>query len=165
MPTNPSPEEEIHQQELDTLTALKWAKEGKIEAWVHKYLLSGSGGPTNAQFSDGLKREKRWWNGPIYLSLSDLSPAVGPDPGLEYTVDGVYWQERTGGLAQTISDPQALPPLIAEYRSGQLSVRDGNTRYGAMKLLGWAKCWVVIWYNQESDYQNHSKILFGSKAG
>jgi len=165
MPIEPGLEEEIRLRELDTLTALNWAKEGRIEDWVHKYLLSGSGGPTNSIFSEGLKREKRWWNGPLYLSLSDLSPVVGPDPGLEYTVDGVYWQERTGGLAQTFSDPQALPPLIAEYRSGQLSVRDGNTRYGAMKLLGWSACWVVIWYNSESDYHTHSEVLFGSKAG
>ena len=161
MPANPNPEEEIHQQELDTLTALKWAKEGKIEDWVHKYLLSGSGGPTNAQFSDGLKREKRWWNGPLYLSLTDLSPAVGTEPGLEYVVDEAYWQARTGALAKSFSKPDALPPLIAEYRSGQLSVRDGNTRYGAMKLLGWEKCWVVIWYNSESDYRRHTESLFG----
>ena len=99
MPTNPNLEEEIRQQELDTLSALKWAEEGKIEAWVHKYLLSGSGGRTNAQFSEGLKREKRWWNGPIYLSLTDLSPAVGVEPGLEYVVDEAYWQARIGGLA------------------------------------------------------------------
>ena len=163
MPNEVNLEEEVHLHELDTLTALNWAEQGKIEAWVHKYLLSGSGGTTNPAFSEGLTREKRWWNGPIYLNLIDLSPAVGTDPGLEYTVDEQYWQTRTGRLAESFSNPESLPPLITEYRSGQLSVRDGNTRYGAMKLLGWSACWVVIWYNSESDYLSHTKILTAVK--
>jgi len=54
-----NPEEEIQRLAFDTLIAQKWAKDGKIEAWVHKYLLSGTGGKTNPAFSEGLKREKR----------------------------------------------------------------------------------------------------------
>ena len=78
MTSEASLEEDIRLQELDTLTALNWAKEGKIEAWVHKYLLSGSGGSSNPAFSDGLKRGKRWWIGPIYLNLTDLSQPLEP---------------------------------------------------------------------------------------
>jgi adenylate cyclase len=54
--------------------------------------------------------------------------------------------------------------MIAEYRRGELSLRDGNTRYGAMRLLGWPTCWVIVWYNSESDYQRHNKALFGRQA-
>ena len=151
--------EGIRQLELDTLSAQKWAEAGNIEAWVHKYLLSGKGGRSNPAFSEGLKREKRWWNGPIELPLTALSPAVGPEPGLEYEVDPAYWQARTSQLAETFTTSTALPPLIVEYRAGELSIRDGNTRYGAMKRLGWPTCWVIIWYNAESDFETHSKIL------
>jgi hypothetical protein len=49
--------------------------------------------------------------------------------------------------------------MIAEYRRGELSLRDGNTRYGAMKLLGWPTCWVIIWYNCEDDHHQHNEIL------
>ncbi|MCP5099419.1 MAG: hypothetical protein GY943_28020 [Chloroflexi bacterium] len=156
-------EEEIRRLELDTLSAQQWAKEGRIEAWVHKYLLSGKGGQSNPAFSEGLKREKRWWNGLIEVNLTELSPAVGPDPGLEYVVDKEHWHARTSQLAKSFSDPLLLPPMIAEYRAGELSLRDGNTRYGAMKYLGWTKCWVIVWYNSESDYHQHNKILFGDK--
>ena len=155
--------EEIRLLELDTRSAQKWAKDGKIEAWVHKYLLSNKGGETNAAFSAGLKREKRWWNGPIELGLDELSPAVGTEPGMEYVVPRDYWAARTSSLAKSFSDLESLPPLIAEYRAGILSVRDGNTRYGAMRLLGWATCWVVIWYNSESDYRQHNQTLFSHK--
>jgi hypothetical protein len=152
-------EEETRQLELDTRSAQKWARDGKIEAWVHKYLLSGRGGKTDPEFSQGLKREKRWWNGPLELGLDALSPAVGTTPDMEYVVDSDYWAARTSLLAESFSGPLALPPLIAEYRAGKLSLRDGNTRYGAMKLLGWATCWVIIWYNSEEDYRRHTQTL------
>ena len=150
-------EEEIMVLGLDTISAQKWAREGKIEEWVHKYLLSGRGGKSNPEFSEGLKREKRWWNGPIEVNLTDLSPAVGTELGMEYVVDKAHWHARTSKLAKSFSNPLSLPPLIAEYRAGELSVRDGNTRYGAMRLLGWPKCWVIIWYNSESDYHQHNE--------
>jgi len=157
-------EDEIRLLELDSLSAQKWAKEGKVEEWVHKYLLSVKGGKSDPEFSQGLKREQRWWNGPVELSLDDLSPAVGPDPGLEYVVDKDRWVAWTSRLAKTLSNPASLPPLIAEYRDGELSLRDGNTRYGAMKLLGWRTCWGIVWYNSESDYHRHNEILSRRKT-
>jgi hypothetical protein len=83
---------------------------------------------------------------------------------MEFVVDKTNWFAWTSKLAKSFSNPVSLPPLIAEYRAGKLSVRDGNTRYGAMRLLGWPKCWVIIWYNSESDYQRHNEILFGHKT-
>ena len=158
-------EEEIRLLEFDTLSAQNWGRDGKIEEWVHKYLLNGKGGRSNPEFSEGLKREKRWWNGPIEFSLTDLSPAVGTESGMEFVVDKDKWYARISKLANSFSSPLSLPPLIVEYRNGELSVRDGNTRHGAMSLLGWTSCWVIIWYNSESDYRQHSKILFGHKMG
>ena len=154
---------EIRLLEFDTCSAQKWAGEGKIEEWVHKYLLMGRGGKSNLEFSESLKREKRWWNGPVELSLDDLSPAVGTNPGMEFVVDKDHWSARTSKMARSFSNPLSLPLLIAEYRAGKLSVRDGNTRYGTMRLLEWTKCWVIIWYNSESDYHQHNEILFGRK--
>ena len=156
-------EEEIRRLGLDTRSALQWAQIGKIEEWVHRYLLSGRCGKTNPEFSAGLKREKRWWNGPLEIKLDDLSPAVGTEPGMEYVVDEDEWRIRTGRLAQTFTDPQFLPPLIAEFRDGELSIRDGNTRIGAMRLLGWSSCWVVIWYNTLGDFDQHNQLLVGEK--
>ena len=150
--------------ELDSLSAHKWARDGKVEAWVHKYLLSGKGGRSNPEFSEGLKREKRWWNGPVELYLDELSPAVGTHPGMEFVVDKEDWYAWTSRLAKSFSHPTSLPPLITEYRAGELSIRDGNTRYGAMRLLGWMKCWVIIWYNSERDYHQHREVLFGRKT-
>jgi hypothetical protein len=157
-------EQEIRLLGFDTCSAQKWAEAGKIEEWVHEYLLNGKGGTSNPEFSRGLKREKRWWNGPIELNLDDLSPAVGTDPGMELVVDEDKWYARTSKLAKSFSHPLSLPPLIVEYRAGELSIRDGNTRYGAMRHLGWTTGWVIIWYNSESEFIQHSEVLFGYKT-
>jgi hypothetical protein len=155
--------EEVKALELDAISAQKWARDGKIEAWVHHYLLSGKGGRSNPAFSEGLKREQRWWNGPIERNLTALSPAVGTEPGMEYVVNEEALHTRTSHLARSFSDLLSLPPMIAEYRRGELSLRDGNTRYGAMRHLGWPTCWVIIWYNSESDYQQHNNELLARK--
>lgn len=144
---------------FDLAGAKRCAQQGRIDDWVHHYLLSGVGGPTNPQFSDGLKLARRWWNGLLEVALTDLSPAVGTDPGMEYVVDKDEWKQRTGKMADTFTTLSVLPPLIVEYRAGELSVRDGNTRLGAMELLGCSTCWVVIWYNSEQDYLDHTARL------
>ena len=149
--------DKVKEQEFDSLSAIHWADDGQIEEWVHKYLQAGN--ESDREFSKGLKREARWWNGPFKIEITKLSPAVGPEPGLEYTVDAEQWLRRISLMAELFNSPKDLPPLVIEYRSGELSVRDGNTRLGAMKHLGWQKCWVVIWYNSEGDYTEHSKKL------
>ena len=65
-------------------------------------------------------------------------------------------------MAQFLTDPLSVPPLIVEYRQGSLSVRDGNTRHEAMRLKGWRTCWVLIWYNTEQDYRRHVDQLIES---
>lgn len=154
-----SVEDEIKRLEFDTRSAKKWAEEGKIEAWVHRYLMTGKW--ANPAFSAGLKKEKRWWVGPVEIDLAALSPAVGTDSDMEFMVENrKAWVVRTSRMAESFSDPLSLPPLIVEYRNGELSVRDGNTRYAAMQHLGWSRCYVVIWYNSESDFQQHIEFLF-----
>jgi len=151
--------ENMRALEFDTPSAQRYAREGRIEEWVHRYLTTG--GWANPEFSEGLKKDKRWWYGPVEVPLASLSPAVGTAPGMEYQVGEEYWQGVTGRMALTLTDPLSLPPLIVEYRNGELSIRDGNTRHGAMLLQGWSKCWVIFWYNSESDYHHHLSMFAG----
>jgi hypothetical protein len=150
-------EKEIKLLEFDTCSVQRYAREGKLEEWVHRYLLTGDW--ANPGLSKGLKLQKRWWNGPIEVNLADLSRAVGPELGIEYQVENDYWVDRISNLAKSMTNPLSIPPPLVEYRNGALSIRDGNTRQGAMSLLGWPKCWVIIWYNTESDYHQHSSLL------
>ncbi|MGB0384620.1 MAG: chromosome partitioning protein ParB [Ardenticatenaceae bacterium] len=142
---------------FDVPTAQQYAGEGRLEEWVHIYLNTGDW--ANLGLSEGLKLQKRWWNGPLEVKHSDLVRACGPEAHMEYRLDPDDWSERTSKIAQSLTNPLALPPLIIEYRQGELSIRDGNTRHGAMELKGWQSCWVLIWYNTEDDYLTHRKSL------
>ena len=142
---------------FDVLTARRYAAEGRLEEWIHKYLTTGRW--ANPGLSEGLKLQRRWWNGPLVLPLECLSRCVGSEPGMEFRVDPEPWAQRTERMAQGFADPLAIPPLIAEYRDGELSVRDGNTRHEAIHLRGWPTCWAIIWYNNEYDYSRHTDCL------
>jgi hypothetical protein len=142
---------------FNTASAQEYARQGRLEAWVHRYLREGWW--RNEEFSEGLKRQPRWWRGPLRLRLTALVRAVGPEPEREYPVEAQAWDRLTVRYASGFTTPEALPPLIVECRSGELSVRDGNTRLGAMERLGWQGSWAIIWYSSEADYQAHSKQL------
>lgn len=150
-------DKEMRDLGFDVESALEYSTQGKIEEWVHKYCTTGSW--ANYGLSDGLKLIKRWWNGPLEVNLSELKRKVGPEEGMDYEVSEKYWKGRISLMAESLNDLFALPPLIAEYRNGDLSLADGNTRCGTMEYLGWKKCWVIIWYNSEEDYIEHSKYL------
>ena len=142
---------------FDVPTALDYAQRGEIEAWIHAYLLAGDW--ANPALSNGLKLQRRWWIGPLELSLNALARSLGPEPGMEYQVTPENWDERTGRIAASLADPLTVPPLLVEYRSGELSVRDGNHRHGAMARKGWSTAWVIIWYNSEEAYRAHRQWL------
>jgi hypothetical protein len=78
---------------------------------------------------------------------------------MEFPEDTENWRRRTRAMAESMTGPLTIPPLIAEYRNGELSIRDGNTRHGAMALKGWTTCWLIIWYNTEADYLYHRAVL------
>lgn len=150
-------QEQVSLSSFDTTGAIACARTGRLEEWIHTYLTSGPW--ANMPFSDGLKRQNRWWAGPIEVPLASLRRALGPEPDREYVVSINSWLERIIPIAESLSDPLAVPPLIVEYRGGHLSVRDGNHRHGAMQRAGWATCWAVIWHNSEEEYQAHSNDL------
>ena len=139
--------------EFDVETACRCQQAGILEEWIHAYLNSGEW--KNPSLSQGLRLQKRWWRGPLQVSLDALQRACGPEEDMEYRVSLAAWQERTQRLAQGFEDVLSIPPLIIEYRSGVLSIRDGNHRHEAMRLKGWQTCWILIWYNNQADYVAH----------
>lgn len=138
---------------FDVPSALQFAQDGRLEEWIHAYLNSGSW--ANPGLSERLRLQKRWWRGPVEVRLDDLQRACGPEEDMEYRMEPSGWQERTQRLAQSFTDLLHIPPMIVEYRSGILCIRDGNHRHEAIRLKGWDTCWVIIWYNSEVDYQAH----------
>lgn len=132
------------------------AREGRIEEWVHDFLLAPG---DNAALSQGLRRMERHWVGPVELPIRWLERCCGPEPEIEYPQDPESWARRVGGLGEGLRSGASLPPLITEYRSGRLSVRDGNHRLGAVEAAGHTTAWVLIWYNTAGDLELHRSEL------
>jgi hypothetical protein len=135
----------------DVSSCLDAARLGELDDWVHRYL---SGGPwANLGLRDGLRRQRRYWIGPRMLPLARLERCCGPEPGMEYPIPAEAWERRVGMIAASLREPASVPPLIVEWRSGILSVRDGSHRSAAMIRVGWTECWVIVWCNDLADHQ------------
>lgn len=136
--------------EFDVHAALAQARDGTIENWVQAFLRHGP--RANIPLADGLLKQPRWWVGPIRVPIWEPVRVCGPEPGIEYPVPIADWDRTTQQLAESFFDLESIPPLITEYRSGRLSLRDGNHRLRAFELKGWTVCWVLVWYNTEREY-------------
>ncbi|NJO83035.1 MAG: chromosome partitioning protein ParB [Blastochloris sp.] len=129
--------------------AQRAAAAGALPSWVHAYLLSGPW--ANPGLAYGLRHHPRWWCGPRLVPITQLARCCGPEPELEYPMAVATWEQRVGQIVAGLAAPEALPPLIAEYRAGMRSVRDGNHRLAALARAGYRAAWVIIWYNTAAD--------------
>ena len=144
--------------DFSTRAALAYTRQGRLEEWIHAYLL---GGPwANRGLADGLRLQERWWRGPFEAPLAQLIRCYGPEPDLEYVAEPASWEARISALAEGIrasrATPLDLPPLICNFVGGIWSVRDGNHRHAAVQRLGWASAWTFIWYNSLEECQQDS---------
>lgn len=139
-------------------SAMKFASNNDIETWVHLFL-NGEG--DNVVMSNDLKLKKRYWLGPIEIETSFLDRVVGPEPDLEYVEDEKWWNHNINQISERLNDGWDMPPLIAENRSGALSVRDGNHRLGALQKLNIDKCYLIIWDDNGEDNISQALKLIG----
>ena len=135
--------------DFSVTAAIRCKAAGRLEAWIHEYLNHGAW--ANPALSDGLRLQERFWLGPVVVRTESLSRCYGPEPWMEILADPVAWDGKVRELATGLSDPRLVPPLIVQYRAGELSVRDGNHRLAAMELRGWTTCWAIIWFDSAAE--------------
>ncbi|MBI5133810.1 MAG: hypothetical protein HZA81_00240 [Candidatus Taylorbacteria bacterium] len=128
--------------------AIEAGRQGKIEEWVQAFLQLEE---KNQGLSEGLKKANRWWSGPLEIAFSRLPRITGPEVGMEYRIDPLGWERKTLNMVRDIKGGWTPAPLIAEYRSGELSLRDGNHRREALEKAGRDRYWTVVWFNSEAD--------------
>ncbi|MEM7709845.1 MAG: hypothetical protein AAF264_03670 [Pseudomonadota bacterium] len=136
------------------MTAFEFAaRSGRLPDLVLRYLDQEDW--RNARLRDGLQLAPRWWTGPVLLGLDRMVPCHGP--GLEYDADPGTWATVVEAYAASLrstaaAGPERLPPLIVEYREGELSIRDGGHGFATMRRLGWPAAWAVVWANDPDDH-------------
>ena len=132
-------------------------RKGAIDDWVDRYLAAGPW--ANDGLRTGLRLAPRLWIGPLGLPLANLERCCGPEPTMKYREPEDIWQRRTIGMASGLTTPEALPPLLVEWRAGTLSIRDGNHRHAAMTLRRWPECWCLVWCNDRQAYDAATAVL------
>jgi hypothetical protein len=123
-----------------------------IAAWVDAFLRATG---NNVELADGLRKAPRWWRGPIRVPLGELVRVVGPEPEMEYYEPEASWQRRIAEMIESLERGWDPPPVIAEYRAGTLSVRDGGHRVAALARAGRDAAWTIIWFNDQSNLNEY----------
>jgi hypothetical protein len=130
------------------------ADDDHTEEWVHAYL-NGSG--QNAALSEGLRLQRRFWSGPHEVPIATLVRTCGPSPDLPFPVSLESWTGRIANLQAGFRSLEDFPPLIVQYESGRLLIRDGNHRHGAFEALGLGRCWAIVWYDDQGEWAQHGQ--------
>lgn len=141
--------------ECSLASAKAFAKAGKLEDWVHAYLLSDG---DNEPFSHGLKLFDRYFLGPTAMPLSLFHRCCGPEEHMKWKVHPVWFEENVARLMAAIQADPDMPPLIVHYlfseKDGtpEFELNEGNDRFEAYKRLGFSQTPVIVWITEKEEY-------------
>lgn len=136
-------------------SAREYAEAGRLEEWVHLYLLSDG---HNQPFSEGLKIVDRYYLGPVRMPLSLLHRCCGPEEDMKWRVEREWFYKHVTELEEVIKSGADLPPLIVHYymddahKEGAFELNDGNHRFEAYTRLGIKTHDVILWITEKHEY-------------
>lgn len=132
-------------------SAIGYARNGKLEEWVHTYLLSDG---NNKEFSDGLRLFDRYFLGPMKMPLSLFERCCGPEETMKFQVHQERFEQKVNNLQKVISSGNDVPPLIVHYVDGGFELNDGNHRFEAYSRLGISESYVIVWITEADEYED-----------
>lgn len=141
-------------------SAQTFAKAGRLEEWIHLYLLSDG---NNVPFSEGLKTFPRFYLGPMRAPLALFKRCCGPEEDMKWRVHPVHFENKVQRLMEAAENDPDMPPLIINYRFSQTNhepefeLNDGNGRFEAYTRLGRTHAPVIFWITEKeelADFQN-----------
>jgi hypothetical protein len=137
-------------RQFSLASAREAAERDETALWVGEFLASR--GSDNAALAAGLAQQKTWWVGPLRVPLSELTQLAGPeDEDVLIPVETEEWEEDVEKMEESVEQGWQPPPLLAEYRDGDLLLQDGNHRYDALQRAGEDEAWILIWFTSEQD--------------
>ena len=142
--------------------AVQWAKDGRLDEWVHRYLL---GDGANAALSDGLKLERRYFIGVLEMPTALFQRCCGPEEGMPFRVHPERFRRKVDALKAAIAAGVALPPLIAQFTRRGFTLSDGNHRFEAYAQLGVPTVPVIVWITAEDEYRAFTARFGGCISG
>lgn len=134
--------------------AMEYKKHGKIEEWVHEFLL-GIG--DNKEFSEGLKLEERFYLGPLKMPLNMFNRICGPEKDMQCQIPKEAFENHVNNMMKAINDGWDIPPLIVYYGDKKFELNDGNHRFEALVRNGNQHYYVIFWTSHFEDYEELKK--------
>ena len=129
--------------EATSASAVSYALEGRLDNWVHEFLM-GEG--NNEDFALGLQKAERRFHAPEVMALDRFVRCCGPEDGMLYRVPADAFQARVDRIKERyLAKDWDMPPLIVSIEDGSFVLNDGNHRFEALKQLGIREYWVIIW--------------------
>lgn len=136
--------------------ALQYGYEGRIEEWVHSFLI---GAGHNPFLSYVMKMKKRYFSEPLIFPLDTFKRNCGPEENMKYKVKQPGFEFMVGTMMASFINGWDMPPLIIEYRNGSFDLSDGNHRYEALTRLGVTHYYVIFWTSSEEDYEELIELI------
>ena len=131
-------------------SAKEYADAGRLEEWVHLFLLSDG---HNKAFSDGLKQVDRYYFGLMDMPLALLKRCCGPEEDMKYQVNAEWFEKRVQSLKKTLQLNDDMPPLIVHFVDHAFELCDGNHRFEALTQFGVTEYPVIIWITEKDEYE------------
>jgi Mor family transcriptional regulator len=147
-------EESAVEYQCSLTSARDFARNGRLEEWVHAYLLSDG---HNKEFSDGLKQFERCFLGPVKMPLSLFQRCCGPEEGMRWRIQKEWFDRHVEELEKVIARETDMPPLIVHYLfsekapEGEFELNDGNHRLEAYSRMGIPEYFVIVWITEERE--------------
>ena len=141
---------------FDLASARDAARRGDLPGWVGEFLASR--GSDNATLAAGLAQRPHRWFGPLRVPIDELVRLAGPEDDVECTIEPHEWEDDVGSMEEQVEEGWEPPPLLAEWRDGELLVQDGNHRYEALQRAGEPEAWVVVWADDPAEADRFAAV-------
>jgi hypothetical protein len=130
-------------------SAFEAARDHQLPTWVGRFL--SARGSDNATLAAALAQREHWWLGPVRVPVDELVRLAGPEDDVVCPIDPEEWEDDVEEMEESIEEGWEPPPLLVEYRDGQLLLQDGNHRYEAAVREGASEAWVILWFDDPSE--------------
>jgi hypothetical protein len=130
-------------------TARDAAARGATAEWVGEFLASR--GSDNEVLAAALAQRRHWWLGPLRVRVDNLVRLAGPENDALCPIDPDEWEHDVEAMESSVERGWEPPPLLVEYRDGDLLLQDGNHRYEALARSGETFAWVLVWFDDPDE--------------
>ncbi|HEX5587778.1 MAG TPA: hypothetical protein VFZ17_10745 [Acidimicrobiia bacterium] len=136
-------------------SAQRAASEGRTALWVGDLLASP--GSDNAVLAGVLAQRKHTWWGPVQVPVDALVRLAGPEDDALVSIEPDEWEDDIGAMTDSLEEGWEPPPVLAEWKDGELYLQDGNHRYEAQVREGAEQVWVLV-YSDDPELTDAAQI-------